>query len=399
MTFRCVVCNRNGKNRSIVIADAPDMETLFRRFEESETMLISYDEVLGKRRIGKQKSRLGLKSVIEFTENMAALMQSGLTVQEALKVGSQINGQSRQRRLYSELLSVLLKGESLNSALSLYAPSFSPLYISLVRIGEISGSINDVFSRLAEYLRRKKETEQKVFQAFIYPAAVLVTAVCVVACIIFFVFPKLKDLFEVFTESSSEVAAGMTRIYHSMTVSAGVFFFLICSFILLLFLHRHSVYAALRIDRFLLKIPFIGQYIKISCTSKFSFAMELLCSSGVPLVQALEQSKDVTENRAYMEGLGIVIKDIEQGERLSCSLGKQGIFPEYLVTWIGIGETTGSVEEVFSQIHDYYSKQSLRIIGNIIVSAEPVCTIIAGMIIFFMVGQFVLPVFSLLGGL
>lgn len=399
MTFRCVVCNGDGTSRSTVTVDAPDAESLFRRFEGSERLLISYDEVSGGHGSVRARSRVNAGTVIEFTENMAALMNSGLTVQEALKVGSQINGQPKNRQLCGELLSVLMKGEQLNAALSLYAPSFSPLYISLVRIGEASGSVNEVFSRLAKYLRTRKENAQKVLQAFIYPAAVLVTAVCVAACIIFFVFPKLKELFEVFTESSSEVAAGMARVYRSMAVSTGIFFLLLSCSILVFILYRSSPKAALKIDALLLKVPFIGQYIKISCTSDFSFAMELLCSSGIPLVQALGQSGDVSRNRAYRKAVTRVMDDIAKGGRLSSSFARQGVFPEYLVTWIGIGETTGNVGGVFSQIHDYYDKQSSRIIGNMIVSAEPVCTVITGIIIFFMVGQFVLPVFSLLGGL
>ncbi|MBP3708985.1 MAG: type II secretion system F family protein [Treponema sp.] len=395
--YRCRVCNENGKKETI-IHEAANEEALVRYFSGTTLMLISYKETASAVRTA-HRARVGGAVVMRFTESMAALLRAGLSVQESLRVCMKIDKSEKNKLLCTELLAALMKGERLHSALELFSPSFPPLYISLVRIGESAGSITDVFARLAAYLAIKKETRQKITQALVYPIAVLITAVCVIACIVFFVFPRLEAVFDVFAENSVQVASSVDSMYRSLMAVAVAAVALLFAAMLAVLLHRFSARARMAIDALLLRLPFFAQYIKTTCTSDFSFSMELLCSSGVPLVQALEQSAHVARNAAYREAVLRAGRDVSQGKLFSESFEKQRVFPDYVVTWIGIGESTGSVQTVFSQLHRYYEKESARIIANITVSAEPAFILLTGILLFVLVGQFVLPVFSLLGAL
>lgn len=396
-SYRCRVSNENGKKETI-IHEAVSEEALVRYFSGTMLTLISYKEISSARRIVR-RVRVSGAVVMRFTESMAALLRAGLSVQESLQVCMKIDKSEKNKLLCTELLTALMKGERLHSALELFSSSFPPLYISLVRIGEAAGSITDVFTRLATYLAIKKETRQKITQALVYPMAVLVTAVCVIACIVLFVFPRLEAVFNVFAENSIQVASSVDSMYRSLVTVAITAVTLFFAVILTVLLHRLSECARKTIDALFLRLPFFSQYIKTTCTSDFSFSMELLCSSGVPLVQALEQSAHVARNVAYREAVLHAGRDVAQGKMLSESFEKQRVFPDYVVTWIGIGESTGAVQTVFSQLHRYYEKESARIIGNITVSAEPAFILLTGILLFILVGQFVLPVFSLLGAL
>lgn len=396
-TYRCFVSDRQGKKDSILL-EAADYNDLLRHFSDNGNVLISYEEAKPVH-TKTGKVRISMKSVIGFTESMASLLRSGLSVQESLKVCAKIDTSEKNAMLCGELLRALERGESLHEALAPFFPSFSSLYITLVGIGEAVGSITEVFDRLAQYLRVKRETRQKIIQALIYPLTVFATALGVIACILFFVFPRLQNVFAVFTESNGEVAEGINGVYRAITVWTVGIAVLLVSVVLVLIVYRVSEKSARRIDGMLLRLPFVGYYIKTICTSDFVFSMELLCASGVPVVEALRRSADAAGNGAYRAALIRVSERLEEGNKLSESFAHAKVIPQYVVTWTGIGEATGSIQTVFSQLRRYYEKETIHIVTSLTASAEPVFILLTGVLLLILVGQFVLPVFSLLGAL
>lgn len=396
-TYRCLVSDRQGRSNS-ELHEAADYTDLVRQFSDSGKVLISYEEAKSiQRKTGK--FRIGMKGVIVFTESMASLLRSGLSVQESLTVCAKIDRTEKNVELCGELLRSLEKGERLHEALSPFYPSFSSLYITLVGIGETVGSITEVFDRLAQYLRVKRETRQKIIQALIYPLTVFVTALGVIACMVCFVFPRLQNVFAVFTESSGEVAAGIDGVYRAITIWTVGIAVLFTAVVLVLLAYRVSEKSARSIDGLVLRLPFAGYYSKTICTSDFVFSMELLCASGVPIVEALRRSADSVGNRVYRAAIMAVSERVAEGEKLSEAFARVKVIPSYVVTWTGIGEATGSVQTVFSQLRRYYEKETIHIVTSLRASAEPVFILITGVLLLILVGQFVLPVFSLLGAL
>ncbi|MDR1748229.1 MAG: type II secretion system F family protein [Spirochaetaceae bacterium] len=350
---------------------------------------------------GIKSIRLTPALVLEFTESLSALLNAGLSVQDSLAVCAEISAKKHLTCLCDELSQIILSGGRFHAALASFAPSFSPLYINLVKIGETSGAIGRVFDKLTVYLKRKREVKQNIVRALAYPVTICFIAVAIGIFILLFIFPRIQTVIEIFN-TDSNLSPGDS---HSGAFSRSLLFlfsgmlFFPLSLLSLLFLHSVSPFFTLSIDRLLLRLPILGQALKTFCTSDFAFSMEILCSAGTPFMPALEQSIQVLSNSAFKNALQNSAASIADGISISRAFKMQKIFPDYVTSWIGIGERTGSVEQVFSQIHTYFEHESSRIISNTLAAAQPVFILIAGVIVIFLIWHLVLPVFSILGGL
>jgi type II secretory pathway component PulF len=338
--------------------------------------------------------------VLLFTESMAALLSAGLSVQDSLAVCAEISSKKQLKTLCLELHNCLISGERFYFALSHFSPAFSSLYISLVKIGESTGSAEKVFRKLGSYLTRKRDMQRKIVQALAYPAIVCVTAFFVAFFIMLFVMPKIRVILEVFntdaslTTFNSDIDSAASFLQHIIIAVIALTIAIITAFKL-----RSLPSFLLAFDKLLLKLPVVGNMIKTFSTSDFAFSMEMLCVSGISFVSAMEQSKETVSNTAFKTALDSVIEDITDGMPIANAFKRQGVFPDYVTSWIGIGEKTGSVESVFTQIHTYFEHESNEIATNLVTSAEPVFILLAGSVIIFLVWRLVLPVFSLIGGL
>lgn len=345
------------------------------------------------------KVKLRAKEVILFTQNIASLLKSGLSLQDSLEICSDINSSARNVELCKSLSKQINDGSTLSSGFKLFKNQFSDLYISLIEIGESTGSLSEVFEKLSNYLKEKKQAHDKLIQALVYPLIVFITALFVVLIIIFFVFPKLESVFEVFTESSEEVAMKIGSIKNGIVVFCitltTLFMFIIAIFITRK-INKHFLFVT---DKIVFRIPILGKYIQTNCTNDFSFAMKLLSSSYVPFSESINKAQHVVRNLYYRSCLGNVYKKVVSGGDIGSAFREEKVFPIYLVTWIALAQSTGNVENVFLQINEYYKNETANIIQGLVVSAEPFFILITGIVIFALVGQFVLPVFNLLGDL
>lgn len=346
-----------------------------------------------------KSNHISKQTVLTFTETIAALLHSGLSIQDSLEICAEISVSKQCLQLCRQLQSILLTGQPFYKALSVYKDSFSPLYISLVQLGEKTGSVSSVFERLNAYLHRKKEAKGKIIQALIYPITVTITAFAVSIFVILFVFPRIQDIFTAFTAGDAQAAESIHGMYNTM-IALGIFFIVFIIFVIFfIILYKKNETIAYVFDRTFLYIPLIGKIIKSVCTNDFAFAMELLVGAGIPLVQSLRQASYLIFNREYKKAVERVADSVFCGESLTVAFRAEKVFPSYIVQWIGVGEKTGQPASVFKQIHMYFEKENNHLISMTLSTAEPLFILVAGFILLFLVVQFVLPIFSLLGGI
>lgn len=343
--------------------------------------------------------KLSFSKLLLFTETLSALLKSGLPLQDSINVCSEIAGDIVLKSFCDNIHFQLDNGLSLSKVLKSYGKQIPSFYISLVEIGENIGSLQEVFEKLAGYYREKKHTCSKIYQALLYPLIVFITAIAVVCIIMFFVFPRLENIFEVFTENSSDIQQKVNSIKTCIYFSSVFFISSLLLFVSIIILHHFSSRIALYIDYVLFRIPFVSKCLQTVYSSDFSFAMKLLCSSGVTFSNALKQSECIVSNLYYQKELKNVRIKVEQGCEIEKVFSNRYIFPDYLTTWIKLTNKSGGIESVFAQIYEYYKNETSNIINSVVVSAEPFFILITGIIIFVLVLQFVVPVFSLLGAL
>nr|MBP3681578.1 type II secretion system F family protein [Clostridia bacterium] len=337
--------------------------------------------------------------VLSFTQVMTSLLKSSLNLQDSLNIAVNVVEDIKTRNFIQILLKKINEGEKLSKILKEFSKDFGLLYISLVKIGEETGNLPQVFEKLSSYLRNRQKTREKIIQSLIYPLIVLFTAIIVVCIIFIFVFPNLEQIFEAFTDNSLEIRKNMDNLKDKIKVGIVSIFMLIICLITLFVMHKRSEKVAFFIDSVLIKIPIVGKYILIRDTNDFVFSMKLLISSFYPFLESLKLSANVVSNMKYKATILEVFKSIQAGELISDSFEKVKLFPNYFVTWIKIAEKNGDVEGAFSQLYDYYQSETLNIATGIAISVEPVFILLTGTIIITLIVQFVVPIFYMLGAL
>lgn len=336
--------------------------------------------------------------VLLFTQTMHSLLSSYLSLQSALKVCSEILTDKREKMLVSSIIKKVNEGKKFSLALTDYKKEFSPLYISLVSIGEDSGTLGQVFGHLSSYLKTKRNLNKKIIQALMYPAMVLITAVAVVFILTVFVMPRLEGIFEAFS-ASSDIAGQMIKIKTRFIVMTIVIAVLFLTIVLVVVLRRGKGKIAFMIDSALVKIPVIKKLVMTIQMNDFSFAMKLLSDTHFPLVQSLVQAEDVLDNRCIKKAVESACKRITDGVSVGEAFETEKIFPKYFIVWVKIAEENGNTSEAFREISDYYRFENENILSDITQAAEPVFILITGAIIISIIAQFVIPVFNLLGAL
>ncbi|MGN0739525.1 MAG: type II secretion system F family protein [Treponema sp.] len=336
--------------------------------------------------------------ILLFTQTIHSLLSSCLPLQSSLAVCREILTEKSGKKFVSGILKKVSEGKKLSEALK-EEKLFPPLYVSLVSIGEESGTLADVFGHLAFYLRDRKNMRQKTVQALLYPSLVLVTAAAVAVILAVFVMPHLELIFSAFANSSESTGMYQKKISSGWRTSAVILSSVTAAAVILPLVRSSGRKAALVIDTVILKIPFIKNLVMTMQMHDFSFAMMLLTRAHFPLVQSLEHAKEVLSNARLKKAVEGACKKTACGSPAGEAFESERIFPGYITVWIKIAEENGRTSESFSQIFSYYQSESEGMLSCIAQAAEPVFTIVTGLIIIAVIAQFVIPAFNLLGAL
>ena len=336
--------------------------------------------------------------VLLFTQTMHSLLSSFLPLQSALAVCKEVLTGKAEKKFTARILKKVNEGKKFSNALS-DEKLFPPLYVSLVSIGEESGTLPQVFGNLAAYLNGKRSMKRKIIQALLYPALVLATAIAVVFILAVFVLPRLEGIFEAFTNSSKNIETQLNKIKAGSFVSIIISFSFMAILTVCLAARRLNAKAALAIDSIILRIPLIKDFAMTMQMHDFSFAMKLLTQTHFPLLKSLAYAKNVLSNIRVQKAVESACKSIACGKTVGKAFEDEKVFPEYLTAWIKIAEENGEAAEAFSQIFNYYQNESESLLTSITQAAEPVFILITGAVIIAVIAQFVIPVFNLLGAL
>ena len=223
--------------------------------------------------------------------------------------------------------------------------TFSPVYRGIISVGDKVGSVEKIFPRLRLYLETQKKIKDKLLGSLIYPAIVLTTAFLTFIAMIFFVFPKLKLMFEDFGgDAAIQLQNNISKMEIIFIVLISIVLIFFIFIMIIAFFSKKNVNLKLKKDNFILKLPIIGNFSTYFETLNFSFAMETLTAGGVTIENAINESKSVISNEKYKQSLTEVNKRILKGEPLSEAFSNYKVFPEYMTKWLYVGERSGKTE-------------------------------------------------------
>ncbi len=341
------------------------------------------------------------QELTQFTSQLATLINAGLPIVRSLKILTNQMKSSQLKTISEQVSEDVEQGSSLSEAMSKHPKAFSGLYVNMIKAGEAGGVLDTILERLSEYMEKAEEMKRKVLSASIYPAAVLSFAVLVVICIMYFIIPRFKQIFDKLAGGELPTITRYLLGFSNFIASGGWALVLVVpiAFWGLLKLIRMSKSGRKYLDRFKLKIPVIGDLYRKTITTRFCRTFGTLTSSGVPILDALQIVRGSISNEVVNDAIGEVHESIRGGETIAEPLQQTEVFDDIVVNMIDVGEETGELDDMLLKIADTYEDQVDAAVDGLMSLLEPALIILMGLIIGFIVVALFLPLISIMNQL
>jgi type IV pilus assembly protein PilC len=349
--------------------------------------------------IGGKKPRGKKSEVAIFTRQLATMVGAGLALLESLEV---LNAQAESpgmRATCSLLISEVRSGADLSSAMEKCPKTFTSLYVSMVKAGEISGQMDVILNRLADYQEASEELSREIRSAMTYPVISMVLVLGITAFLMLGVVPTFKSVFD----SLDAELPGITKLVlatsdflraHITEViigAVGVFF-------ALRYVKRTRA-GARAFDRISLKVPVFGTLFSKVSLARFSRTFATLIRSGVPIMATLDIVANTSGNRIVSDAVILARESVRNGNPLSEPLSKEKVFPPMVVRMIAIGERTGAIETLLEKIAEFYDSQVKAQVKSLTSLIEPLLICFMGVVVGGVVLAIFAPILDLVGKL
>ncbi|ALA58523.1 type II secretion system inner membrane protein GspF [Nitrospira moscoviensis] len=330
-----------------------------------------------------------------MTRQFATLLVAGLPLVEALGVLVDQAEKKAVKGLFADIREQIRGGKSLSAALDTHGKDFSPIYIHMVRAGEASGALDQILFRLAEFLEKQLALKNKVTNAILYPALMLIVGVAVLFFLMTFVVPKITAVFA----SMKQALPWPTVVLMSASRFFADYWMLLIGLVVagIVAVRRLTGTEAGRMaaDRLVLRLPLIGDVARMVSISRLSSTLATMLASGVQLLDAMDVSKRVMNNRVLEEAVEGARQNIREGETIADPLKRSGEFPALVTHMIAVGERSGEMEEMLRRVSQIYDGEVERVITRLTSLLEPIMILVMGVIVFFIVVAILLPIFEM----
>ncbi|MBM4246919.1 MAG: type II secretion system protein GspF [Deltaproteobacteria bacterium] len=335
------------------------------------------------------------RDLLIFTHEMSTLLAAGMPLDRSLSILTDLSERPEMKAIVADVLQSVQRGKSLAEALGQHPKVFPPIYINMVKAGEIGGVLDHVLARLTDYLERADELRDEVRSAMVYPLILLFTAFVSVTVLLTYVLPKFGAIFNQAGQSlpfSARMLLGLSDAMRSywwagLLVTAGLAVGVVH------FLRTPG--GRLRWDQAKLRIVLLGDLTRKVAVARFARTLGTLLRSGVPMLQALEIVRDVAGNLVLSRAIDEVKVGVRGGSGVAAPLNHSGVFPPLALQMISVGEETGKLDEMLIQVADYFDKEVRQSVKRLTSLLEPALLLVGGVVVAFVVLSMFSAIFSI----
>ena len=342
-------------------------------------------------------ARMTGRRFLSFNQELLVLLRSGLPILQIFDTQIEQMEVGAFHDTLNEIREEIKGGSSLSDAFAKFPHFFPALYIASIKAGEKTGDLPETMSRFLEYQKRVEAIRAKVRSASFYPLLLTTAAVIVVAFLMFFVVPRFT---QIYADANVELPL-MTQILISISELIGHYWYLILITMVFAVPLVKSLFRSsrgrMRVDRFLLWVPFIGGLKTEYALSSFNRTLGTTLASGTPLVPAMQMSRGTLNNLFLEKTMVQAVREVEEGMSLSDALARTDFFPPLALRMVSVGETSGSLTEMLSDIADYYEAAVEQRLTKLTTMIEPILMMVMGLLIAFIIVAMYVPIFQLAG--
>ncbi len=349
-----------------------------------------FDKRIGRRNIDS-------RSLLTFNQELLVLIKAGMPIMQVLDTILERHDSGKLAEVLNQVREDVKGGAALSAALERHGRLFPPLYIASIRAGERTGDLVNTIRRYIQYLKRVGDIRKKVIAAMFYPAIIVIVAFCAVTLLLIYVVPSFS---QIYADAGSQLPLP-TQILIAFTTFLRRFILVGIALLAGAVVSFRSWAATEEgrfiVDRFKLRVPLLGNiYMKYSVAG-FTRTLSTVLGSGIPIIESLRMSIG-TLNNVYMEKrLFEAVRFVEEGGTLSAAFERIAIMPPLALRMLGVGESTGALEDMLSDISDYLEEELEERMHILTTAIEPAVMIVMGLIIGVIILTMYLPIFKIAG--
>jgi type IV pilus assembly protein PilC len=348
-----------------------------------------------------QKKTVKPKVLMVFTRQLATLIDAGLPLLRGLNVLEKQERDAVLKQTINQVADSVQGGSTFSESLEHHPKIFNKLFVNMVKAGELGGVLELVLGRLAEFQEKAQKVKNKVKSAMIYPVIVLSLAMIIMAFLLVFIVPKFEGIFHDMLGDKplpaiTQFVIGVSGFmqHHWLILFGGIFGFIIG----FKAVARTSGGRAV-IDRIVLRAPMFGDLTRKSSISRFTRTLGTLVTSGVPILQALNITRETADNTVIANAITQVHDSVKEGESIVQPLEASGAFPPMVISMIDVGEETGQLPEMLLKIAEVYDDEVDNAVAGLTSMLEPIMIVLLAIIVGTIVIALFMPLISIIGGL
>lgn len=352
---------------------------------------------------GKGSSTVKPKILMVFTRQLATLIDSGLPLLRSLTVLGKQEPNPALKSTISALADSVQGGSTFSESLAQHPKMFNKLFVNMVKAGELGGVLEVVLNRLAEYQEKAQKLKNKIVSAMVYPAIVIFIAIAILIFLMIFIVPKFKEMFEETDDALPLISQivfgfsefclgrpiiGIPNVVWLFAAAAGIYAGLVAL--------GRTKGGRLFIDKAKLHLPIFGDIQRKSAVSRFARTLGTLVTSGVPILQALNITRDTAGNVVISDAISKVHEAVKEGESIVTPLSASGVFPNMVISMVDVGEETGQLPEMLLKVADVYDDEVDNAVTALTSILEPIMIVILALVVGAVVFALFLPLIKMI---
>lgn len=346
--------------------------------------------------------RVKVKYVAQFARQLSTLQDAGLPILRSLRILEEQQRSGTFRRVIGYVADDIEGGSTLSEAMGRCPRTFDRLFVSMVAAGETGGVLDLILSRIADFMEKSQKLKSRVKGAMVYPCVVLSAAFLILMGLMKYVIPQFKAVLEEMVEGKlNKVTTTVLGISHWIAYRYGVFVILSIPFgvILLIKFVKKFRTGRLVVDTIKLKLPVIGQLSNKISVTRWTRTLGTLIGAGVPILDALNVSRETAGNEVFANMLGNVHNSIRQGDTFAGPLKQSKTVDLIVSSMVAVGEETGDLDKMLLKVADNYDEQVDVLVASLMSLLEPIMILFLGGIVLVIVLAVFLPMIQVISGL
>jgi len=346
--------------------------------------------------------RVKPKNLMIFTRQLATLIDSGLPLLRSLTVLHKQEPNPALQKAIGNLADSVQGGSTFSESLATHPKIFNKLYVNMVKAGELGGVLEVVLNRLAEYQEKAAKLKNKIISAMVYPVIVMFIAVGILVFLMIVIVPQFRDMFADTGDDLpmiSQIVFGFSEFMLARTFIVPNAAFLVIAGLVIVFLFNvwgRTKGGRMAIDTTKLKMPIFGDIQRKSAVSRFSRTLGTLVTSGVPILQALNITRDTAGNVVISKAIEKVHEAVKEGESIVTPLQASGVFPSMVISMVDVGEETGQLPEMLLKVADVYDDEVDNAVTALTSILEPIMIVILALVVGSVVFALFLPLIRMI---